>query len=1719
MNKNLLRRLYGMLFPVTACLVTALATSLQLKAQVNSYAFSQSTGTFSSIKTTGTPIDSASYASGGNTLDTKGWSITLPFSFIFNGIPYTSIYANSDGGLTFGSTTNNSSTLISDATTYPGAIAAMNRDLWGIYVSSGTVTNGSNVITNITSFYGLSIGAKLANVDGIPSGATVTALDQTAGTITMSANATSNTTTASIRRGIGKLYTYTTGTAPNRNFIIEWSDFSDYNTSASNNQTRFSFQIVLEETLNKINIIYGDYTTLSTSSRSNQVGLRGATNTDYNNRTGSAAWTATTAGTANSSTVSRSNTTFPASGLTFTWTPPSCLTPNSIQVSSITAASANITWTAPIPAPANGYEYYYSTSNTAPTATTTPSGTTAAGVTTATPSGLAGNTTYYVWLRSACSATDKSAWSASVSFTTLCAAYPTPFNEAFEGTAFVPTCWSQASGLLASPTVFGSTNNYWNQQNYGNASVTLSTSTNKSARFNVYGTSRKDWLITPPIDLGTTPKQLEFDMSLTAFNNSTAATLGTDDTVAVVISTDNGATWTKANVLRSWNNTTPIANGTGSHIIIDLTAYNGIVKIGFYAQSTVSNADNDLFIDNVKVIAIPNCQVPAGLSASAVTSNGATISWTAASPVPANGYEYYYSTSGTAPTATTVPSGSTAAGILSADLSGLASNTTYYAWVRSACSPTQKSAWTTSTSFTTLCSVYPAPFTEAFEGATFVPTCWLQASGLLASPTVFGTTNNYWSQQNYGDVSVATSTNKSSRINLFGSSRKDWLITPSIDLGTTPKQLEFDIALTAFYTGTATTLGVDDTVAVVISTNNGATWTKANVLRSWNKTTPIPNGAGDHIIINLTAYTGIIKIGFYAESTVSNADNDLFIDNVKVINIPTCQIPTGLNVSMAGLNNATISWTASTSAPANGYEYYYSTSNTAPTAATIPSGSTAAGVTTANITGLTPNMTYYAWVRSNCSATDKSTWTNAISFYNGYCTPVATSTSTYINGVTSSGGISNISNPATGFTTGGYADYYNTNSMTILAGGTANFSFTLAGGTTGVSIYVDLDNNLIFSAAERLYTSSAYLANGTHSVNIPIPASTMPGSYRARIITDFNNTTPVPCGFGSGRGEAEDYKIIVPDCTIPVVNLGNDTAICSNATLTLNAGNSGATYSWSTGATSQTINVTTAGTYTVAVSNNVCVGRDTIVVTINQVPVVNLGADTAICAGNTLTLNAGNAGAAYLWDNAATTQTRTVNTAGTYSVAVTNTNGCKGRDTITVTVTPLPVVNLGNDTFFCAGNSIELDATAPGATYLWDNASTAAIRNVNTAGTYFVAVTANMCTAHDTINIAQAPLPVVNLGNDAAICNGSSITLNAGNAGASYLWDNAATAQTRSVNMAGTYFVAVTDANGCKGSDTITVVVTTPPVVNLGNDTSFCSGTSIQLDATAPGATYLWDNASTAAMRTVNAAGTYFVAVTANTCTTRDTITIGEMPTPVVNLGNDTSICNNNTITLDAGNQGADYLWSTGAMSQMISANTAGTYYVSVTLAGLCVTTDTIVVPMVAGPAISGINATYTNAATYNFNALDTQGVVSYTWDFGDSSPTENGYMVQHTYTANGIYTVTCTGEGSCENTMITVSRTVDVFDATTGIGNVKNDKNWMVYPNPVNNVLTIENKAQVKITEVVIYTITGQRIKTLNTNSTTVKVDVAELASGMYMLHAQDADGITLIKKIEIRK
>ncbi len=278
------------------------------------------------------------------------------------------------------------------------------------------------------------------------------------------------------------------------------------------------------------------------------------------------------------------------------------------------------------------------------------------------------------------------------------------------------------------------------------------------------------------------------------------------------------------------------------------------------------------------------------------------------------------------------------------------------------------------------------------------------------------------------------------------------------------------------------------------------------------------------------------------------------------------------------------------------------------------------------------------------------------------------------------------------------------------------------------------------------------------------------------------------------------------------IQLGPDREICQGESVLLSLPNVYDSYLWTGGSTDTAITVTQSGLYFVTVTNNGTQSIDSVMVTVHEKPVVNLGNDSGFCSGNTFTLNAGTGMSQYLWSTSDTTQNLVVSNAGTYSVTVTNEFGCHSDDAITLEVYPLPVIELGDTRHLCQGETVTLTPGEGFASYLWNNSNVNSSITTGISGTYSVTVTdAHQCQTSDAVQVIVHDLPVVNLGDD--FTQADSATIDAGAGFEEYLWSNGDTTQTITVFQTGTYWVVVTDANGCHGTDSISITITGLPAL------------------------------------------------------------------------------------------------------------------------------------------------------------------------------------------------------------------------------------------------------------------------------------------------------------------
>ena len=397
------------------------------------------------------------------------------------------------------------------------------------------------------------------------------------------------------------------------------------------------------------------------------------------------------------------------------------------------------------------------------------------------------------------------------------------------------------------------------------------------------------------------------------------------------------------------------------------------------------------------------------------------------------------------------------------------------------------------------CGTYTLPLIEGFNTAanTLNPDCWSQqnVSGALAIQYVTTTAGTS------PTVSTPFEGTRMVFYNSYSNSTSTRLVSPVIN-ATGVSSIDVGFQWYYFSTGGVGSY-LTEGVTVQWSTD-GTTWNdfSGNFIRRYG-----PTNGWAPVLMTLPAGAGnqpVLYIGF---KMTGNGGYDIYMDAANISASPSCLVPTAVSTTTTSSTSANVNFT---SAGTSFIVEYGATGFTPGTGATAGVGGTVVTGSSSpiSLSSLTANSNYDVYVRQDCtgSANGYSANTAKVTLFTGYCTSSNTGTATYINNFSTAGATTNISKLATGYTTGGYANYYATDAVTAEATSSFTASFTIAGGSAGVAIWIDYNNNLIFETSERVYNSAGYLATGSYTTPAITVANVTPGDYRMRIKTDFNNT-------------------------------------------------------------------------------------------------------------------------------------------------------------------------------------------------------------------------------------------------------------------------------------------------------------------------------------------------------------------------------------------------------------------------------------------------------------------------------------------------------------------------------------------------------------------------------------------------------------------------------------
>ena len=448
------------------------------------------------------------------------------------------------------------------------------------------------------------------------------------------------------------------------------------------------------------------------------------------------------------------------------------------------------------------------------------------------------------------------------------------------------------------------------------------------------------------------------------------------------------------------------------------------------------------------------------------------------------------------------------------------------------------------------------------------------------------------------------------------------------------------------------------------------------------------------------------------------------------------------------------------------------------------------------------------------------------------------------------------------------------------------------------------------------------VANSSDFNPLPI-IYTKPGTYNINLMIDE--------GLSTQTSFCKTIVVLPPPKKTPTI----DTAFCAGDSIDLKSNFSTGINLWNTGSNNNSITVKDPGVYWVEANNYGCIQRDSVIVLKNELPVVKIGKDTAICIGDSLKLDAGNVGSQFLWQDGSTQQTLIAKTTQIFSVRVTDLNRCTNKDSIKLIVNALPILQLTNDTTICSGKNIQLSAIGINIdAYNWAADPTLSnpsifnpVASPQNSTKYFISVTEKMdVKTRDSVLVNVAELPIVKTIADSAICVGSSITLaTTGSGSYTYQWNPATDLSNPSIQnpvaspLSNTqYTVTAKDRWGCTSNTSVNISLKSLPFLSAYGDTAVCSSASVQLLAVSPGnTTFNWTpniNLNNAGIANPIASPlqttTYKVTVTGNNnCLANDSVLIQVFPKPLFSINPLISkICKGDSAVLTASG-GDQYQW------------------------------------------------------------------------------------------------------------------------------------------------------------------------------------------------------------------
>ncbi|MCH1455116.1 MAG: S8 family serine peptidase [Schleiferiaceae bacterium] len=630
------------------------------------------------------------------------------------------------------------------------------------------------------------------------------------------------------------------------------------------------------------------------------------------------------------------------------------------------------------------------------------------------------------------------------------------------------------------------------------------------------------------------------------------------------------------------------------------------------------------------------------------------------------------------------------------------------------------------------------------------------------------------------------------------------------------------------------------------------------------------------------------------------------------------------------------------------------------------------------------------------------------------------------------------------------------------------------------------------------------------------------GTYSIELHADGTYTSPT----------VESYSVSITGVinNIAVTTTGSS-QLCQGETVSLSIPSGYSDILWNTGDTTSTISANQTGSYSATMKTAVAgctVTSTTVNIVVNPLPVATVSTSSGafdFCEGSSLTLEAPVGASGYQWYkdgtaiSGAVSSTLSASSSGSYAVEVTSSDGCSALSASQTVVKNLnPTASISNATAlsFCDGGSVVLSAPS-GMSYAWSTGATTQTVTQSSSGQVGLTITdANGCASVAspvTVNVYSVPAMTVTSASSTSICQGESVTLQAGGGFSSYAWSNGATNQNLIATTAGSYSVTGTTSDGCTATSAAqTVTVNTVPTASITNAGSsvLCSGGSATLSAPSGMSSYLWSDGSTSQSITTSTSGNYTVTVTnavgCSATSTAAVISTSQITAPTVTSNGALEFCDGGTVSLAVPAGYSSFMWNNGSNFSQITAMTSGDYYTQVMNADGCSAySDTVTVTVFPSPPTPSISY------TANDTLMTSSEITGNQWYFnGNMMPGETGQTLRPLNLGN--YSVRLIDTNDCEGDMSAMQ-----FYNSIGLEESLADQ-ISVFPNPTSGAVTLKLGA-VKVASVRIYDARGRLLESVSSCPSNCRLELGSFEDGMYQLVVLTEEGITITKPVVLQK